>query len=494
MTTPAHRAALCTGLLILAAGGCDHGATEPPVSGPLPGFAVVAAPGGDTVMARPSRSLVLLLRDATGAARPHATVVLRSLGRGANPRIVFGPVTGFGRDSISLTTDDRGRVDVAISFWAVAGAAGVIASAPDVPVTDTIRFDVRPGAAARVAILPRDTAVTLGADAPISITVRDQWGNVRPEIPDVQADALIRVLDGRVTGVVYGRARIVAQFGAIRDTGSVAVVPPGRIAGFHAAANFALFVMNTDGSGTNPWVATVNWMNGTVHWSADHRHLLASLAPSWLGQFEVTEVSTSDGSTRPIATSPLGTHQLWPAYSADGQWIYYVLVPGTADYGTGVGALQRMRADGSGVESLVPAPATGPGWSSPAPSPSGDRVAYVGGAGLVFVRRIADGATTTIPGLAAYTVRWSPSGDRLVTSGLGGLHVVNADGSGDRMLRASRDERGFAAWSPDGAWVVWNGPTGLEMVQVDSGLVVPLPFLRSYPIESAWGFSWTTAP
>ena len=478
-------------LLIVASAACGS-PTENKTGGP--GFTVVSGPARtDTVLAIPGKFLVQL-RDESGAAQPGATVVIRSLMSGPVRTMYLDSLTSV-LDSVSTTTDDGGRFSLTPRYGRIAGAAGIIVSAPTLAIVDTIDFTVLPGAAFRIAIVPRDTAVRLGREVRLSIAVRDRYGNVRPEVPIVQARPGIRLEgDGRVTGLAYGRSSIVAHSGTSTDSGSVTVVPPGRLAGFHGSSLFHAFVVNTDGSGADGFLRRVGWPGGSVRWSRDGTRVLMSAAPVWPGSYRLYDVSASDRSERLVWSPPQGTNQGWPDYSRDGDWIYFLHVVGPHDYGTdGRGGVWRVRPDGSSPQEIVPPPAAGPGWFSPSASPAGDRLAYVAGDGTLFVRTLADGSIRTIAGLSAMTVQWSPNGDRLLVAGRSGLFIMNPDGSGRRQLRPQ--VWGLdAAWSPDAKWVVWNSGAGIELVQLDPELAITLPFSYGPVLESGWGFAWTNQP
>jgi hypothetical protein len=74
-------------------------------------------------------------------------------------------------DSVTRTTDNRGRFSITPRFGRLAGAAGLILSAPTLSILDTLDFTVRPGAAIRLAIVPHDTAVRLNREVTVEIAV-----------------------------------------------------------------------------------------------------------------------------------------------------------------------------------------------------------------------------------------------------------------------------------------------------------------------------------
>jgi hypothetical protein len=198
--------------LLIAASACsDTSPTEN--QRPAPGFTIVAGPSRtDTVLAY-SGAFVVELRNEKGDVQPGTDVVIRSLISGPVFTMYLDSATTL-YDSLTRTTDDRGRFSITPRYGRLAGPAGVILSAPSLAVEDTLDFTVRPGAAYRVAIIPHDTAVRLNRDVTVSIAVRDRYGNARAEVPAIQAGSGIRVEgNGRVTGVAYGRSPLVAKFG-----------------------------------------------------------------------------------------------------------------------------------------------------------------------------------------------------------------------------------------------------------------------------------------
>jgi len=69
--------------------------------------------------------------------------------------------------------------------------------------------------------------------------------------------------------------------------------------------------------------------------------------------------------------------------------------------------------------------------------------------------------TACRPTCDAYGLDWSPDGTKLAYAARDGLHLINADGSGQRMLAASHAGYGSSpSWSPDGRWLAYGSPGG----------------------------------
>jgi len=117
---------------------------------------------------------------------------------------------------------------------------------------------------------------------------------------------------------------------------------------------------------------------------------------------------------------------------------------------------------GTGQLTFGRAPACVPGnpcgFVAPTPSPNGRRVLfwdYVNQGRLertLFVSR-ADGRARLQLGSSLQNppaAVWSPDSRRIAYTGTGGIHVVNADGSGNRLVSGARNRDFAPAWSPDG--------------------------------------------
>src|SRR5512145_3371688 len=104
----------------------------------------------------------------------------------------------------------------------------------------------------RVTLSPVDTALYVGDTFEVRGAMVNSYFDLYPsdDIHYVGLDPAVSVTsDGRVTGISYGRARIVAVREHLADTSFVTVVPVGTLA---MTSFSALDVMNVDGSGYSP--------------------------------------------------------------------------------------------------------------------------------------------------------------------------------------------------------------------------------------------------
>jgi Tol biopolymer transport system component len=132
---------------------------------------------------------------------------------------------------------------------------------------------------------------------------------------------------------------------------------------------------------------------------------------------------------------------------------------------------ETVRAVGLDAKSRVLA-----GGAGPAPSPDGGRIAFASGSNAVAMN--ADGSGRVSLGLGSVT-GWSPDSTRLLLyvqkgngeSG-GDFWVENADGSGRTHVGFGRD----AEWSPDGKTIAFQHADGVAVVNADgTGLRVVGP-------------------
>ena len=174
-----------------------------------------------------------------------------------------------------------------------------------------------------------------------------------------------------------------------------------------------------------------------VNWSPDGRQMVfhRALERQWP---PVTPTFSRDASFHTVRTG------VYPSYSPDGRH----LMTNTAYAGIFKNTVLLMKPDGTDRRVIFEHPAENalaPVWS-----PAGDRIAF--GMGAFFAGGRA--------GQSAH------------------LAVMNADGSGLRMLTTGEGNYGFPSWSPDGRRLVARsgapGSKSLVIVDVATGAIAPL--------------------
>jgi len=141
-------------------------------------------------------------------------------------------------------------------------------------------------------------------------------------------------------------------------------------------------------------------------------------------------------------------------------------------------------------------PGTDGSWTS-SPSPDGSQLvfSFLTYSGLnVFT--LSTGTGITLP-VNAYAPRWSPSGTAIaylvITSGaLGAINIIQADGTGNRVILSGGLFARGVDWSPDGQWLLaQNASTSqFDIINVNTGMALPLPFTNA----NTWGASWGPLP
>jgi Tol biopolymer transport system component len=161
---------------------------------------------------------------------------------------------------------------------------------------------------------------------------------------------------------------------------------------------------------------------------------------------------------RALTTPPLGSEDLYPAWSRDGSHIAFVRT--TQPAGFPATELWTVRADGTDARRLLVAERAiwGPTWS-----PDGSQIAFgrsdLGRPAIWLVR--ADGADphelTAKGGLAAPA--WSPDGSRLalVAAGTANLVVFELASGATRIAAGDAEWGSKPAWSPDGSRIAYLG-------------------------------------
>ncbi|HET9983308.1 MAG TPA: hypothetical protein VFQ38_06965 [Longimicrobiales bacterium] len=450
--------------------------SEGPAGPRGPQLRLIAGAGGtDTIESAPAQGLVVQVLGESG--RPEAGVEVRfeapALESGGRPNVQVGAVGAAGFGGVAgATTDADGRAAVRVRYASIVGPGMIVVTVPLYSLVDTARYTTVPGAPTRVALSPRDTALTQGASFMYRGSTVDRRGNARhdPATFEAVGTAVSVSADGKVTAVGTGAAyvRLRATLGTTSavDSGLVVVVPDGTISWSASDNDGPLWLANLTGAGAKSLV--------TGHalapaWAPDGSRLVY-VGENALGLVDV------NGNTTPLATPGVGSPS-WPEFSSDGRWIYF---EGDA---ASRRTIHRIHPDGTGFETLLPASA---GYAyMPSPSPDGRSVVYRTGNGKLGILDLASGSSREIPNIdGGLTPRWSPDGQWIAYLGGyfdGELMLVRPDGSDLHRLGTHRLAAGIT-WSPDSKWVLGAEARG-TLTDVATGVMMYLPWTGRYP---AW--------
>jgi hypothetical protein len=432
-----------------------------------PGLRVLS---GDGVVDTIQAFLVLEaeVRDGRGVPLAGERVVLR----GRNAEIEHA--TGFTSQSRDMVTNAAGRVRVRSRLGTNAGEASVELSSAARGLADTARFTVLHGAPVRVRIAPGDTAVVLGGTLQLASRASDRTGNAWA------VDALYGVLRGTVAvngaGVLtttgYGPTLVGAAYQGLEDSVRIAVVPDGA---FVAATMWGMIAMNFDGTGRR------NLGGGRYPtWSPDGETVLYVEGDTLRSRSLV-----SGGGTPFVRETNPGLHH-WPIYSPDGRYVYFFT---SADgYPQ---TIWRVGPDGWGLERI----SSGSSPQEGRPAPAGVRLAYFSGGGsesFIQVRDMATGAETGRL-TRGHSPAWSPVEDLIAFTEIRegdwrpyGVMVMRPDGTQLRRVSPQGTMQQFGVvWSPDGRWLLTTNGNVVRLLEVETGLLIDLPFL-----ETVWSASW----
>jgi hypothetical protein len=429
----------------------------------------------DTIDTEPSKPIVIAVSDSTGSLRTEVTVNIAGVPvPGGDLGMLVIDQNGGANSSTSLVSSG-GQVSFKVIFGRRAGQWPMIITVPELKLADSLWFTVKPGAPAYVTLRPAQAVVLVGGTYQQSATVIDRGGNAPNPAPSLTFSTIDPTVTvsaaGVVTGAAYGLAGVKVTSGILTETAVVSVVPSGRLATISllpgATTDPAVTVMATDGSGPRRYPSPQDV--SAAAWSPDAtRMYYVGTSRDANPTQRIYSLAISDGAINtliPDTVSALsGAKLISPAVSFDGTWIYFATQ--IAQNGPTSGEIWRAHPDGTGAERLVSGAVAGSPYvvrTSPSPSPDGTRLAYVEKttsptttANDIKILDLQSGSTLTIRGSGADEIRWSPSGDRIATKGGAGLYVVNADGSGLTQLIQNVDTFAGLDWSPDGRWLLAN--------------------------------------
>jgi hypothetical protein len=338
-----------------------------------------------------------------------------------------------------------------------------------------------------IIMSPPDTALYVGAHLRARGLMVNSYGDLYPSAhlryAGLDSSASVEG-DGTVTGIAYGRARVVVTREQLADTSWVSVVPTGTLAVSTISDQPTFYVVNADGSGLQAIAPAVPFTGSRSAWLPGNAGLVyEAIVPGPASGIQLI-VDDLAGHSRQLV--PLGQD---PRVSRDGSWVYFVNV-------LGGGSIWRVHADDGGLEQITPTPGGFTGDGDPDPLPDGTQLVYwstrfPGGGSQLVVRVLASGAERLL-GVEGQLPRWAPSGNQIaywsgnVPARAGAILVINADGTGAHQVSAAGrnyQPQGLD-WSPDGQWLLARADSTLDLIHVATGLTLPLGYSADYYFAS----------
>lgn len=479
--------ALVASFALVAVTGCGSNEAGPPVDGTYT-LTISGDEVSDTILTRVGPLLTATVRQGS---RPASGVWVRFRplrDGGGYGCLNIAPLNSdyYYTDELAGKTDSQGRFQVKVEFSYLAGPSLILAQLGDTTASDTAAYNVLPGNPNSVQVWgDPDTAVVLDASYTPRVSAYDAGGNALdlPVTITSLSPAVAAVSGSVVTGRSYGRAvlRLTATSGSWmgEDTASVTVVPPGL---FLATRNNTSAVVNADGSdftymlnvaGYGAFAPGGQTIAYTSYWT------------------EGMLLLNQHGDTlRQLLPPPGPVSALYPAFSRDGNWVYFCGAP-TFDPGQ---AIFRVHPDATGREQLTGVAPELPGSDcAPSPSPDGNRIVYQksrgGTAPRLVIKNLTTGVVTEL-GVPGSYPSWSPSGDRIAYwqvvdyPGITRLYLINPSG-GPAVEVPLPGMYVYAQhapiWSPDGQWLAVGAASALGstvLVRLSDSQLLALPWTR----------------
>jgi polyisoprenoid-binding protein YceI len=154
-----------------------------------------------------------------------------------------------------------------------------------------------------------------------------------------------------------------------------------------------------------------------------------------------------------------------PDWSPDGRRIAFLSEAGAV----GAGKISVIGADGSAARRFSGTPTSD---SEPRWAPDGRRIAVSAYGGTsnddVAVIQVGSGSFRRLTHAPGYedSPAWSPDGRRIAYVKDGAIHLMRADGSGDRAITKGRNDS-VPNWSPDGRRMSWVRDGNLYLARAD---------------------------
>jgi Tol biopolymer transport system component len=236
------------------------------------------------------------------------------------------------------------------------------------------------------------------------------------------------------------------------------VAANGDVAYHRYESQFDVFKMSATGAGQVNLTNTPTGYDVSPSYSPDGRRIVFIRQA---GGHNDVFVMGADGSAPVDLTNTPGLDETSPVFSPDGRTIAYTSddqVPGPVD-------LHLMKADGSGQHVLISTAGT---ERAPDFSPDGMKILFescLGGNCDIYTIAPDGSGLTNVSNTPAPTSEgdpaFSPDGRRIVLArtlgiAMGGLGVMNADGTGASNITLSNSPENAPSFSPDGRLIIYS--------------------------------------
>jgi Tol biopolymer transport system component len=261
----------------------------------------------------------------------------------------------------------------------------------------------------------------------------------------------------------------------------LSVVPQGTLAALTGwSSGLRIVTINLDGSGFHDVVSVRDGGIGPrPRWVPGTSTIIYTDYVDGLQQLRTVDASGKVSTFFPSRPATM-SHQAEPSPSANAPVLYFSAYDSRcSDYAY---CLFRSGIDGTNPELLGNLIAPGQETRHPAASPDGSKVAFANG-GLI---KVFDYATKTVSawGVAGNYAAWSPDGTQLAYTQpyAGPLHLINPDGTNNRLIGAGQYSETPVAWSPDSKWLIAESLDSgtIDMIEVATGKVLPIMRTTEY--------------
>lgn len=251
-------------------------------------------------------------------------------------------------------------------------------------------------------------------------------------------------------------------------------------------------IVVVDAAGANPWVISTpaTYTFSTLSWSPDGHRLayIDNVQPTQPGWADAGDLAIADLTTRTTKTITHGPLASDPAWAPDGTRIAFKV----SDFDLGTSQLDLIPAEGGSLSSLTDITSDNAGFGAPQWSPDGKHLLVWAGQGshTVYVVDPSTGAATDLTpahSADAFWATWSNDGTRIAyetfpdpPGPIDVVHVMNADGSANRILANVNVTGSDLFWSPDDRDLLGFDADGTSssnaiVIPLDGSPVVAIP-------------------